>query len=139
MTVRTITFLKTVAFAPGQAPGAITPDPDMADLLDTIQALTTAEISSSVKTANYTLALVDAQTVVEVNATTGISITVPPGVFTIGTVIEVHQYGTGQVTLVAGAGVTLRTPSSLTTRAQYSTLSLRLRATNEWIVGGDMT
>jgi hypothetical protein len=35
--------------------------------------------------------------------------------------------------------VLLRTPSTLTTRTQYSTLSLRCRGSNEWIVGGDMT
>jgi hypothetical protein len=139
MTVQTITFLKTVAFAAGQPAGSITAVPDMSDLLDTIQFLTTAEISNSVKTASYTLVLADAQTVVEMNATTPLNLTVPPGIFNTGAIIEVLQYGTGQVTLVPGAGVLLRTPSTLTTRTQYSTLSLRCRGSNEWIVGGDMT
>lgn len=92
--------------------------------------------------ADYTLVLADAGTVVEGTKGTAQNITVPPNssvAFPIGTVIELCQYGAGQLTVVAGAGVTLRNPSSLTSRAQYSSLSLRKRATDEWIVGGDVT
>jgi hypothetical protein len=92
--------------------------------------------------ANYTLALGDAGTVVEGTKATAQTITVPPNssvAFPIGTVIEVVQYGAGQITLTPGAGVTIRTASTLTTRAQYSSVGLRKRATDEWVATGDLT
>jgi hypothetical protein len=96
----------------------------------------------STKTANYTLALSDANTVLEMNSASAISVTVPPNssvAFPVGIVIELYQLGAGQVTVVAGAGVTFQAPSSLTTRAQYSTVSLRKRTTDTWAVSGDTT
>ena len=77
------------------------------------------------------------------NAAGALNFTVPPNssvAYDIGAVIEVCQIGAGQVTLVAGAGVTLRTPTgTLTTRAQYSTVSIRKRGTDEWVVAGDLS
>lgn len=99
-------------------------------------------VSVNTQTASYTLVLADAGKVVEMNVAGANTLTVPPNssvAFPVGTIIEVHQYGAGQVTLTPGAGVTLRNPSSLTTRAQYSTVALRKRATDEWVVSGDLT
>jgi hypothetical protein len=79
---------------------------------------------------------------VEVSSATGVTLTVPPNAqpgFQKGNVIEVTQTGAGQVTFAAGSGVTLRTPRSLTTRAQWSTVRLRETATNTWILEGDLT
>ena len=93
------------------------------------------------QTASYTLVLADKGKAVEVTSASATNVTVPPNSsvdYPIGTVIEVAQLGTGQVTLVAGEGVTLQTPSSLLTRAQFSSLSLRKRATDTWLVTGDM-
>lgn len=98
-------------------------------------------VKSSTQTASYTLALTDADTVIEMNAAAGTTVTVPPNssvALPVGTIIELHQYGAGQVTVAPSAGVTLHSSSSLATRAQYSTLSLRKRATDEWIVVGDL-
>lgn len=92
------------------------------------------------QTDNYTLVLADAGKCVEVNAATAKQVTVPTNAsvaFDIGTLIEVTQMGAGQITLVPAGGVTLRYASSLVTRAQYSSLTLRKRAANEWVVGGD--
>lgn len=92
--------------------------------------------------AAYTLALADAGLVVETTSASAVTITVPANAtvaFPVGTVIEVLQYGAGQVTIAAASGVTLRSASSLTTRAQYSSVALRLRAANEWVVSGDLT
>ena len=91
---------------------------------------------------NYTFALADRGTQVESTSASAVTFTVPPSgsvAFLLNTVIGFRQYGAGQITLVAGSGVTLRTSSSLTTRAQYSTGSVQLRAANEWVVSGDMT
>lgn len=99
-------------------------------------------ITQTTQTASYTLVLADGGTSIDMNLASALNLTVPPNssvAFPLGTMIEIAQYGAGQVTIVAGAGVTLRTPSSLTTRAQYSTVSLRKRATDEWIVSGDLT
>jgi hypothetical protein len=99
-------------------------------------------IPLSTQTANYTLALADANTVLEMNSASALSVTVPPNssvAFPIGIVIELYQLGAGQITVAAGAGVTFQAPSSLTTRAQYSTISLRKRATDVWAVSGDAT
>ena len=92
--------------------------------------------------ADYTLALGDAGTEVEGTKATAQTITVPPNssvAFAVGTVINIRQYGAGQVTVAAGAGVTLRAPYGTKTAAQYSTLSLIQRATDEWVISGDAT
>jgi hypothetical protein len=79
---------------------------------------------------------------VEVSSSSATTLTIPanaqPG-FQKGNVIQVTQTGTGQVTFAPGSGVTLRTPRSLTTRAQWSTVRLRQTATNIWILEGDLT
>lgn len=90
----------------------------------------------------YTLALTDAGAVVESTSASAVAVTVPLNAtvaFPVGTVIEVLQYGAGQLTIAAASGVTLRNPSSLTTRAQYSSVALRMRAVDEWIVSGDLS
>ncbi len=91
---------------------------------------------------SYTLGLSDAGTAVEFTASSTVTVTVPPNssaAFSVGTVIELLQYGTGTLTIAAGAGVTIRSANNLVSaRTQYSTLSLRKRATNEWVLAGDL-
>lgn len=93
------------------------------------------------QTGVYVLTAADINRTVEVNSASAVNVTVPPelsGVgFPVGACMDVVQAGAGRVTLVAGAGVTLNTSGSLLTRAQYSTLSLRKRAANTWLVTGD--
>ena len=94
----------------------------------------------SAQAGAYTLALTDAGAAVELTAATSVAVTVPPNssvAFPVGTVVEILQYGAGQVTVVAGAGVTIRTAGSLAARTQYSALSLRKRGTDEWVLSGD--
>jgi len=89
----------------------------------------------------YTLALTDAGKAVECNNAAAISLTVPPNStvpFPIGSVVEILQVGAGAVTIVAGAGVTVNTPSSLVSHGQWSTLGLRKRNTDIWVLSGDM-
>jgi hypothetical protein len=94
------------------------------------------------KTAAYTLGLTDAGSAVEVTSSSAVNVTVPSNAsvaFPVGTVIEVAQLGTGMVTIVAASGVTLNSAGSLVaTRAQYSAVSLRKRATNTWLLAGDL-
>src|ERR1051325_210965 len=77
-------------------------------------------VPTTTQAGSYTLALADAGTVIESTSGSPATFAVPPNslvAFPVGTVVEVVQYGTGQVTIAAGAGVTLRTPASLTSRA----------------------
>jgi hypothetical protein len=89
-----------------------------------------------------TVATADAGGVIECSNASAVTITVPTNAsdaIPVDSVMYVHQYGAGQITISPAAGVTLRYASSLTTRAQYSTLMLRKRDTNEWVVNGDAT
>jgi hypothetical protein len=97
--------------------------------------------NSQVGTA-YTLVSTDAGKVIECNNASPVTLTVPPNssvAFPIGTVVEVWGQGLGAVTVAQGAGVTIRSPSTLVLRAQYSSVTVRKRATNEWVLAGDTT
>lgn len=92
---------------------------------------------------SYTLVLTDAGKVVECNNAAAITLTVPPVssvAWPVGTVLEVWQQGAGQVTVTAGAGVTLRSDGGkVHTAAQYATINLRMRANDEWVLSGDLS
>jgi hypothetical protein len=91
--------------------------------------------------ASNTLDITQWKKVLLVNNAAATTLTVPPNssvAFPVGTVIEFYQYGAGQVTVVAGGGVTIRTPETLLLRKQYSSASLRKVATNEWMLAGDL-
>lgn len=110
---------------------------EASDRLDAVELLTI-----NAKTASYTLVLTDVGKVIEVNSASATNVTVPQNssvAFPVGSVIEVCQLGAGQVTILAGTGTTLRASNGLKLRAQYSAVSLRKRATNEWLVSGDTT
>lgn len=101
-----------------------------------------ATATPNVQTASATLVMSDIITGVEMNVASANSYTVPPNATVavpIGAVVEVTQVGAGITTIVAGAGVTIRqaTGNTLALRAQWSSASLRKRATNEWVAGGD--
>ena len=88
-------------------------------------------------TSAYTLVAGDANRVVTFSATT--TLTVPASVFSVGDQINLLQTGAGQVTVVAGAGVTLRSESSrVKTRAQYAMATVICIASNEFVVLGNV-
>lgn len=95
-----------------------------------------------VKTTSHTADPADCDLPIEVNSATAVTVTIPPNAqpgFMKGNVLRYTQTGAGQVTIAPGAGVTIRTPRTLTTRAQWSTITLRQSATNTWILEGDAT
>jgi hypothetical protein len=99
-------------------------------------------LTSNIQTESYTLQLSDANNVVEMNSAEALTLTVPPNsavAFPVDTIVTACQLGAGQLTLAAGEGVDILTPSTLTARTQNSTLTLRQRAVNIWIVSGDLT
>jgi hypothetical protein len=108
--------------------------------------LTGAEVvqMSGVKySASHTLNLDNSYYMVEIDSSSAQTVTIPlNGVvpFPVGTVIYVCQLGTGQVTIDAAVGVTLRSSNAeYKTNGQYSVIVLRKRLTNEWVMWGDKT
>lgn len=104
------------------------------------QSVANTQVNTQTGTA-YTFALTDAGCRVEGNNASAITFTIPPNssvAFSIGTWIEVEQYGAGAITIAAGAGVTLRSRGALVnTNGQYSVVRLYKRATDEWVLSGD--
>jgi polygalacturonase len=98
-----------------------------------------AVVVANTQVADYTLAAADAGKVVEMNSADPETILVPTNVavpFPVGTVIELFAAGAGTVTIAGDTGVTVRNGGALA--AQYATASLRKRATNEWVLSGDL-
>lgn len=90
----------------------------------------------------YTFVLSDARDFVTLSNIGGITATIPLNsttAFPIGTVLDFAAINTGQVTLVAGAGVTINSADSkLKLRVQYSGGSAIKTATDIWILVGDI-
>lgn len=106
---------------------------------DTTQAGVLVGINT--RTASYTLVASDRGKIVEMNVASANTVTVPNetgigGVnYPIGTQIKITQFGTGQTTLLAAAGVTVRSVTGgLSTRSRYGGLVLYKRASNDWFV-----
>lgn len=99
-------------------------------------------IAFNAQTGSYTLVLADGNKLVETNVATANNITVPPNssvAFPVGTTITLAQYGVGQTTIVAGAGVTIRAIPGLKLVGQYAMASLIKRATDEWYAAGNLS
>ena len=95
----------------------------------------------SAQTAAYTFVLADRGKMVTVSNGSAVDCTIPPNssvAFAVGTSIMVAQTGAGQVTMVAGSGVTLRSTPGLKLRAQYSSCTCTKIATDEWLLTGDL-
>jgi hypothetical protein len=94
------------------------------------------------QTDSYTLVLSDAGKMITMNKGTANNLTVPPNssvAFPTNSRIDVIQYGAGQTTIVAGAGVTIRSSGSkLKITGQYSGASLWKKGTDEWVLVGDI-
>ena len=92
---------------------------------------------------SYTLALTDTSKVVAIDATGPFSLTVPLNssvAFPIGTIINIYSL-TGETVTVQGAtGVTVRpfATNNFNLFGQYTEVSLRKRATNEWVASGNI-
>jgi len=99
-------------------------------------------IAATTQAASYTFALTDAGTVVEGTSASAQTFTIPTHVsvaFPVGTVMEVFQFGSGQITIAGASGVTLLSDGGkVATAGQYATISLRQRSTNVWVLSGDL-
>jgi hypothetical protein len=99
--------------------------------------------AATVPTANYTLVAGDAGKLVEMDVAAGCTVTIPTNAsvaFPVGTVVGVFQYGAGQVTVTPASGATVVSPSAkVKLTGQFSSGALRKRATDEWVLTGDIT
>jgi hypothetical protein len=95
------------------------------------------------KTDSYTLsALTERDSLIEVAKATATTITIPTNAavaYPVGTSIDILQTSTGQVTIAGSAGVTVNSTPGLKLRTQWSTATLFKRATDTWVVYGDLT
>ena len=109
-----------------------------------VEGSVTSVISQRLDTStSYTFVLGDQSNIVACANGSAITATVPPNssvAFPLGAELAVVQGGAGQVTLTAGAGVSLfAADSELKTRVQYSAAYLYQSTANNWIVAGDLT
>lgn len=97
----------------------------------------------SAQTASYTLVLADAGKMVTMTNASANNLTVPPNssvAFPVNSRIDLIQYGAGQTTVVAGAGVTIYSAGAkLKLSGQYSGASLWKKATDTWVLVGDIS
>jgi hypothetical protein len=95
------------------------------------------------KTASYTLdSLSLADSVIEVDSTSATTITIPLDSaldYPIGTSLDILQTNTGTVTIDATGGVTLNGTPGFKLRTRWSSATILKRASNSWIVYGDLT
>lgn len=124
----------------GQAAGSITP----LVFRKVVDSLAGAASPTAITAANYTIVLTDRGTVIEFNSSSAQNLLIPTNAsvaFDIGTVIGWFQYGVGQLTIgaVSSGTTSIRTSSSYTARTRYSSGSIRKRATDEWVLVGDLT
>ena len=76
--------------------------------------------------------------ILEVISDSPVIVSIPDGIGSVGSILEICQAGTGQVTIASGSeSVTLHTSASLKLRTQWSSATLRCRQNNEWVVSGD--
>lgn len=111
------------------------------DFIWTEQDDTTLSFNAQTGTT-YTLVAADLGKLVTLSNASGITLTVPPSVFTSGNQIHIQQIGAGQVTLAQGAGVTITstgaTASAPKLRAQYSAATIICTGSNTFTVLGDL-
>jgi hypothetical protein len=101
-----------------------------------------ADVSTSAQTASYTLVLGDKNKIVEMSVATANTLTVPPNssvAYAVGSQINILQTGAGQTTVTAGAGVTVNGAPGLKLRTQWSYATLIKRATDTWVLVGDIS
>lgn len=107
----------------------------------TVTGTVVSHVTTNAQSASYTLVLSDDGKVIEVNNSLANTVTIPLNAtvaFPIGTVITILQTGVGQTTIVGASGVTLNGSPGTKLRAQWSSGQLLKRATDTWVILGDL-
>ena len=109
-----------------------------------LDAVATAMIAINAQTGTtYTTVLSDDGKLITCSNAASISVTVPPNssvAYGIGTQLNFAQLSTGQVTITAGAGVTLNSSGTkLKLKDQYAVATCVKTDTNTWFVVGNLS
>ena len=109
-----------------------------------LDAVATAMIAINAQTGTtYTTVLADDGKLITCSNASAIALTIPPNssvAYGIGTQINIAQLGAGQVTITAGAGVTLNSSGTkLKTKDQYAVATCVKTDTNTWFVVGNLS
>ena len=126
------------------AAGDVLTASQMDDLAGTFNLLQNTYTTVNAQTGTtYTLVSSDAnRTFVTASNASAITITVPPSVFTSGQTIDIQQIAAGQVTFVAGTGVTITsngaTSASPKLRVTFSACTVICTANNIFTIIGDI-
>ena len=108
----------------------------------TVSSSMIADVSTNAQAASYTLVLSDKDKIVEMGVGSANNLTVPLNssvAFPVGSQINILQTGSGQTTVVAAGGVTINATPGLKIRAQWSYATLIKRATDTWVLVGDVS
>lgn len=101
------------------------------------------EVTIREMTASGALVLADASNMVDMNSATAVTLTIPLNstvAFPIGTQIIINQQGAGQVTFAPEGAVVINSASgNLKLTSQYSVATLIKKATNTWLLSGNLT
>lgn len=90
----------------------------------------------------YTPVLSDAGKIIEISNSSAITLTIPTNAnvaYPVGTQITILQTGSGQITVADPAGGTLNATPGKKLRTQWSSATLLKRATDTWVLIGDLT
>ncbi len=91
---------------------------------------------------NYTLALRDADTLINFKNSANVTVTIPTNssvAFPVGTIIFLQQTGTGAVTVAGQTGVVIQSLNSARTIAgRYAAAYIFKSVTNTWILVGNL-
>lgn len=98
---------------------------------------------SSITASTYTIVSEDLDKLIEVSHATGTTVTIPSDPldedFPIGWSVEFRQTGDGRITFQATSPATLVSTENYTkTRLKYSSAMIEKRASNAWILVGDI-
>lgn len=137
----------TVAFGEGTLDDLAVNNVEVAGVVFTDGTQTKVGVPSittiSQKTDSYTLAnLNERDTIIEINKSTATTLTIPADGtvnYPVGTTLDVIQTGSGQVTIAGVLGVTVNATPGLKLRTQWSSATLLKRASNTWLVFGDLS
>ena len=103
---------------------------------------TTLSINAQTGTT-YTLVASDSAKLVTMSNASGITLTIPPSVFSVGNQINIAQTGAGQVTFAQGSGVTINSVGATATAPkitkQYGAATAICTASNVFLIIGGIS
>lgn len=99
------------------------------------------KVTITEQTGPYTLQLLDQETLIKINVSFNHTLTIPNNdtvEFSIGTRIDIVQFGIGKTLIAGSAGVNVYATPTAFLRAQYSSATLTKIGTNDWLLVGDL-